>query len=261
MSKIFINIKNHVLLVRDFLFDLIFPIECLGCKKEKEWLCDKCLKEIKFNTKSNCPACGKKTYAGQYCIYCEDKFFLNGIFVAGDYHDKILKSAIKNFKYNLIIDLGKNLGEFLNHYWCDLEKNILTTKPNHVIINHERPRKLLENKNEIIIIPVPLHPRRLRFRGFNQAEVIAKKLAQENNLKIETKKLQRKRYSQAQAKLKKEKRIKNIQDCFTWQGEEINQKIILVDDVSSTGSTLNEAAKILKQNGAKEIWGLVLAKN
>jgi len=261
MQKLFYNTKNHTKKLCDFLFDLIFPIECLNCGKEKEWLCQQCFSQIKINQESNCPNCGRKTYAGQYCIYCQDDFALKGIFIAGSYHDKNLKLAKKNLKYDLIKDLGIDLGKFLNIYWQNLEKNFLNKKPSQTIINSHLPHKLLQNPQNIIVIPIPLHPIRFRFRGFNQSEIIAQKFVQTNNLKIETNKLIRRKNTKAQAKLNKNKRLQNIQNCFAWQGEAIKAKVILIDDVTSTGATLNEAAKIILDNGAQEVWGLVLAKN
>lgn len=115
-------------------------------------------------------------------------------------------------------------------------------------------------KKNILIIPVPLHPKRLRWRGFNQSEKIADIIASNLQIPIDSTSLKRIKFKTPQAKLKKEDRIKNISNNFNWHGNKLNQQnIILIDDVTTTGATLNECAKVLKANGAKEVWGLVLA--
>jgi len=266
MSSYFKAIKNHVLNWRDFFLDLIFPIECLGCGQEKIWLCEKCFHSIEFNIKSRCPACNRPTHCGQYCIFCEDDYSLNGIFVAGNYENEIIKALIKNFKYHLIIDLGVFLGSFCSQYFGDqIEQEKLRAKSNSdfskIIIKYDGPKNLFNSMEEILIIPVPLHPRRLRWRGFNQSELIAEHFAKNLNLEINKNNLIRTRYKTAQVKLNKKARVENIKNCFAWQGEKISKKIILIDDITTTGSTLDECAKVLKENGAVEVWGLVVAKN
>ncbi|MBU4216276.1 hypothetical protein L6270_02600 [Candidatus Parcubacteria bacterium] len=127
---------------------------------------------------------------------------------------------------------------------------------NKQIINQQKKF----NTETILIIPVPLHNKRLRWRGFNQSEKLAHFIANKSQIKINTENLKRIKFKKPQASLKKEARLKNIQNVFTWQGAKLNhQNIILVDDVTTTGATLNECAKILKANGANEVWGLVLA--
>lgn len=264
MWKIFRIIKNHAKNWRDFLIDCLFPIECLGCGKEKIWLCADCQNQIKFNETDQCPACHRLTYHGQFCIFCADKFQLNGVMVAADYHDNLIKKLIKNLKYNFIKDLGIILGdlqtEYLKNKITQLKKEKLD-KSNQAIINFHLPQELFSDLNKIIIIPIPLHSRRQRWRGFNQAEIIAKQLSQNLNIAIDTKNLVRIKYRIPQVKLKKKAREKNMIGCFAWQGEKISQKIILIDDLSTTASTLNEAAKVLRQHGAPEVWGLVVARN
>ena len=110
-------------------------------------------------------------------------------------------------------------------------------------------------------LPISLHKKRKRWRGFNQAEIIARELKNYFDIDMSTEKLIRIKHKKAQAKLGEEERKNNIKNCFGWQGDRLNKRnIILVDDVVTTGSTLNECAKVLKENGAGEVWGLVVAK-
>ena len=116
---------------------------------------------------------------------------------------------------------------------------------------------------DIVVVPVPLHRRRLWDRGFNQAELLARVVAQELAYPLVAP-LTRRVPTRPQFNLSRRDRRANIAGAFAMKPrgrEQINHKIVLlVDDIVTTGATMNECAKILKQNGAREIWGLVLAK-
>ncbi len=117
------------------------------------------------------------------------------------------------------------------------------------------------NPTGAIIIPVPLSDRRLRTRGFNQAELMAVAITKRLPFIVENRHLKRIKHKTPQAKLGEEKRKKNVFNCYSWSGKDLNGKsVILIDDVATTGATLNECARILKENGAGEVWGLVAAK-
>lgn len=107
-----------------------------------------------------------------------------------------------------------------------------------------------------VLVPVPLHPQREKMRGFNQARLLAEQLG------LPAEMLKRIKNKHPQAELPREDRLKNLKNSFKISGkfDLSNKKIVLVDDVCSTGATLNECAKVLRQAGAKEIWGLVLAR-
>lgn len=266
MISRFQSVKKHALLARDFILDLIFPKECLGCGLEGVWLCEKCLFKIPLNTKLYCLGCGRPTDYGQICAHCRPRFSLDGIWVAGNYDNEILANLIKNFKYHFARDI-KNI---LSIFTSSLLRNLLSRQtflasftPGEKTEKKEKnlPAVLADWPNNIILIPIPLHKIRQRWRGFNQAAELAKKIGENFNLTVLENQLIRIKRKKPQAKLKKEARFKNIRGCFRWQGENLNQaNIILVDDIATTGATLNEAAKILKQAGAGEVWGLVVAK-
>jgi len=111
------------------------------------------------------------------------------------------------------------------------------------------------------LVPVPLHIRRERWRGFNQSQLIAEKLSDKFGIEIDCHGLKRVKHGKAQAKLSKSERWENIKGSFFWEKESLSgRNIILIDDVVTTGATLNEAAKVLKENGAGEVWGLVVAR-
>ncbi|MDD3711462.1 MAG: double zinc ribbon domain-containing protein [Patescibacteria group bacterium] len=234
-----------------FWLDFLFPKNCLLCQEGNEYLCQKCFRNLKFKD-PHCPNCDNNSKIGIFCDKCRDKFELKGVLVAGDFNDKNLATLIKYYKYNFIKELGNYLGLFLVNF---LNNNIRT---NPIMKNNNSELNL--DLDNYLIIPVPLSKKRLRWRGFNQSQILAKKIGGEIGLKISLD-LVRVKHRTAQAKLNKKGREENLKNCFKWKGENLKeQKIIIVDDVYTTGSTLNEVAQELKKHQAGEIWGLVLAK-
>lgn len=112
-----------------------------------------------------------------------------------------------------------------------------------------------------LLLPVPLHPQRERKRGYNQAAIVAEALAKKSSLNYQPGRLTRERYTQSQLQVGGQQRFQNVRDAFGWKGSEItNLKVLLFDDVCTSGSTLNECARVLKANGASEVWGLTLTR-
>ncbi len=190
-----------------------------------------------------CLGCGK---AGDYvCNDCLNKIKT----VPVPYSNPLIKELIKKFKYHYVKELAQPLSRLL----------IAQCKMSHIPHN-------------AIIVPIPLHKRKLRERGFNQAELLAKKVAEHLSLPLEDA-LIRKKYTLQQARTQNYKQrrqaLKNafeINPEFAKKCVDANENllkdrnIILIDDVFTSGATLSEAAKILKQAGAKEILGLTVAK-
>lgn len=213
-----------------FFLDLLFPLECLECQTEGNYLCVSCFKKIKTNTKS-------ELLAAKINLHLPE---LTEIYIAGDYEDKILSKLIIKYKYNFLSPLGKILADFLINFWNTLD--------------------LDWSREPILIIPIPLSKKRLRWRGFNQAEILAREFCGYYNYQL-CLDLKRKKHRSPQANLNEAKRLINIKSVFVWKGKSLDGKtIILIDDVATTGATLNEAAHILKLAGAKQVYALVLAK-
>ncbi len=226
-----------------FLLDLIFPKNCLECGKEGEWICKKCQKNIIFIKSPSCPQCQKLNQYGKFCPRCRPNSHLTGLIVAAHYQDGVLKEAIHTFKYEGVFDLKNELGRIL-------AKRL------------ERFKRLGAGT----IVPVPLHKKRQARRGYNQAELLAKELVKyfpnlkiENNLLIKTK-----QPKHTQVELSGQKRRKNVHGCFSINKNKKNfgsGLVLLIDDIYTTGATLQECAKVIRKNcKVKEIWGLVLAK-
>ena len=262
-----VHIINHALHLRDFILDLIFPIHCLGCKQEGVWLCQKCFRNLEFKANQYCLHCKSPNRFGEFCPECSKQYALDGVWIASEYDNDIIASLIKNLKYHFAKDLSLILGNFLSLFLKNLINQGRINKDDLAVgLSADKLYRtticpdILSDISSSLIIPVPLHKKRLRWRGFNQAARITDTLSKNFNLKI-SHNLKRIKHKKPQAKLNEAQRKANLQNCFTWTGSSLeNQRIILVDDVTTTGSTLNECAKILKQADAKEIWGLVVAK-
>ncbi|MFZ5559226.1 MAG: ComF family protein [Patescibacteria group bacterium] len=229
--------------VKKFFLDLFFPKKCLGCNCPDTYLCRDCFNKIEITPNNTCFFCGKITWQGKICIGCAKENGLDRLIAATEYKNPVVQDLIKNFKYHYVQELTKPLSDLLI--------------------------KTLESLNfgtwnlDFIIIPVPLYKYRLHYRGFNQAELLAREVAEHFKLLLENDILKRKISTTPQAKIKDmEKRRTNLKEVFEISPESSveGKIIILIDDVTTTGATLVEAAKILKKSGAQEVWGLVIAK-
>lgn len=225
--------------LRTLILNLLFPIECLGCGQEGSWLCPDCSRRLKF---------GEKEKAHNLKAPALDK-----IFIAGDYDDALLADIIKKFKYHFLTALGKPLADFLTLYWSG------QLALDH-FKNQDPASDTLSDALDPLIIPIPLSKKRRRWRGFNQAEILARGFAAHFSYPLSLG-LKRIKHRPAQVSLNETERLKNISGAFAWTGDDLAGKsIILIDDVATTGATLSEAALALRAAGAAKIYGLVLAK-
>lgn len=229
--------------IKNFFIEALFPARCIHCGSYEDWLCSACYKKIKLSEKT----------ATEYKL---DRGLIEDIFIAGNYdNDKILSTAIKNFKYRGLKELSEPLGRFLSFFW--------NSKLASLNLFDKKTRAELENA---LLIPIPLSNKRLQERGFNQAEMLAEYLSREFSYEI-LKILKRKKGGRHQAFLDNKKREKNIEGVFYIQKDDVeklrllkNQSVIIIDDVVTSGATLREAAKVLKNTGFGKIYALVLAK-
>jgi len=242
------------------VIDIIFPIECLGCKQEGKWLCEKCCRTIPINTEPYCLSCKTKTAFGEFCKKCKSNYNLDGVFIASDYDHELIKQGIKTLKYRFVYDISQELSQLLILF---MQEQIRKSKSAEwlPVDNFYQSPTVIKKFFEAIVIPVPLHPKRLRWRGFNQAEKLSENFFKFFNLNSNSQNFRRIIHTKSQAKLNEQDRKDNLKNCFAWQGDNLqNKNIILIDDVCTTGHTLEECAKVLKQAGAGEVWGLVVAK-
>jgi len=235
------------------LLDIIFPIECLGCGVAGQWLCKNCHAHIELRQNFCCPDCGLSSNFGSFCTTCQSRHSLSGILSAVDYHNNLVQQSIKIFKYRFVSSLGEELSFFLGQ---GIEKAQILCSA-----RHEKYPQIFMNWCGVLLLPVPLHQKRRRWRGFNQAEILAEAFLKIMPMDYDATSLRRIRYTKPQANLKREERLFNLKNSFIWQGGSLtNRRVILIDDVATTGATLEECARALKAAGACEIWGLVIAK-
>jgi len=222
----------------NFFLDLIFPKKCVNCGRFGTFSCPDCLERIKPIITQVCPKCGKISEKGKWCFGCRGKSRLSGLIVAAYYRAGPTKEIIHHLKYNSILELSPILADLLIDQLIDIDF-----------------------RGEVVITAVPLHRRRLNERGFNQAEVLAKIVAKKVGYEYKNL-LRRKFHLHRQVELSGAKRRENLQNVFSIiKNPEIkNKTIILVDDVATTGTTLEECAKTLRIAGAKQVWGLVVAR-
>jgi len=231
-----------------FFVDLLFPIECLDCGREGEWLCAECFLKIKIEDRQSCQGCGRFGLTGVICAHCKPNWALDGVLSALEYDRVISAKLVKALKYNFVKDVSLVLAKLFLKFYNSLKLQGLA--PDF-------------GERKIFFIPVPLHPKRLRWRGFNQSELIARLIAANLGGEFLSDVLIRIKNILPQTQFKGSERIKNIEGCFKFVGETEQVKgkiVILVDDVMTTGATINECAKALKLAGAKKVWGFAMAR-
>lgn len=229
--------------VKNFILDTLFPISCLSCGVEGSFVCDECKSTLTKLEHQRCIVCQKPTPFAQTHPNCQTPHGADGLISFYDYHDDKVAKIIIGGKYSFLPDTYKVLGTMIAKKLAEQYQNILIS-------------------NNICIVPIPLASSRLRWRGFNQAEILCQALSAELNLPIADV-LIRHKITKTQKDLKKEDRLKNVDDAFKLaSGADVHGKsLILVDDVTTTGATLQEAAKVLKRNGASQVICLTVARD
>jgi ComF family protein len=242
MSKSF---KEKLGWIKDFFLNLFFPKNCINCQKEGSYLCEDCFSLIEVLSNQFCPFCNppRIVLEGRTCNSCQRTKNLSGLFCAAPYQNFIIKKLISQLKYEPCLKaLSKPLSLLIVKHFQLLEQGTSLTGA--------------------VFVPVPISKKRLRRRGFNQAEEIARELALAFNIPLLNNVLFKTKETQAQAELSAEERKENVKGVFACKNPEMvnGQKILLIDDVFTTGSTMEECSRVLKEGGAKEVWGIAVAR-
>jgi len=227
------------------ILNTLFPVCCVSCGKEGRWICERCLSRIPLRIEHVCGVCEKAiTPDGRTCLSCKKKNALDGLVIATSYKNSSVARAVHLYKYRFVPDLHIELGDLIIKA---LQKTDIPLAD--------------------IIIPIPLHPKRLRWRGFNQSALLAKHIAAnllpQSQLVLGENILIRNRYTPPQMGIDDYKaRQQNIEGAFgVADAESIKNKIVLlVDDIATTGSTIFECARVLKAAGAAEVYAAVVAR-
>lgn len=210
----------------DSLLDLLFPPRCVGCQRRGALLCLRC--------RATCRRVPAAANAQQHARLASP--YLRS--TAGAYiFEGAVREAIHTLKYNRRVRVAAPLGELLAHYLIDQAIQIDA------------------------IVPVPLHADRQRKRGFNQSMLLAQQLAVRTKLPVLTTELKRIRHTAQQADLNREQRRANVVGAFMWQGSTPPpRRVLILDDVLTTGATVESAAQALCRAGAVEVHALALAR-
>ncbi len=225
------------------LIDFLFPRFCLGCSRPGAYICRRCFKKLKTPKKTYCLYCKKQSYLGLTHPGCLQKLYVDGALSLFSYYGLMIK-IIKNVKYRLATAVFEELLNGIGPEYLD---------------------KLFAAKKLFLgatIQSTPLTKSKLKSRGFNQADMVAKFFNRILGLEIGNY-LVRVKEVLPQANLASSlQRHRNIRDSFKIRpGAKVkNKKIVLVDDVITSGATVKEAARVLKKGGAAKVYVLSLAQ-
>jgi ComF family protein len=217
--------------------DLLFPPRCVACSRTGSWFCADCLATVEALPAPHCPRCGRPARAEALCSRCRTSpTELDGSRSVA-LHSGALREAIHHFKYQSRRELAVPLGNMLYDYW------------RHVRVPID------------LVVPVPLHPHRQRERGFNQSHLLSEVFAAQAALPLNATDLVRTRATVPQVGLGADERKTNVAGAFDWTGEQLDgERVLLIDDVCTSGATLEACAQALRQGGAGTIWALTLAR-
>jgi ComF family protein len=218
--------------------NLLFPQKCLGCAREGELLCSACQISLPRLNPPICPRCGRPQPSGIVCPECiSRRTDIDGIRAPFRF-EGLIREAVHQFKYKNLRSLDQIFSGFLFDY---LELNPLPAA---------------------VLVPVPLHPRRLKERGYNQSSLLTNLLGKSLGLPVDEDCLVRRKFVLAQTRTHTAgERRQNVREAFACPAANLSgQDVLLIDDVSTSGATLDACAGALKSAGAKSVWGLVLAR-
>ena len=231
--------------VSQALLHILLPETCAHCREDLAWnaedpLCSPCLSKLRWLEPPHCERCGTPLGGGgRFCFSCRGKTFFCERIRSALRYEPVLQSCLYRFKYEGKAKLAGPLGEWMA----------------------ERFPHFPELRSATLLVPVPLHPHRLRERGFNQAELLAQVLSKKLGIPTRTI-LRRIRPTHPQWNLDRKKRLTNVSDAFEpAQPEKLQgESVLLIDDVATTGSTLEACAGALRRAKAGKVWAWTLAR-
>lgn len=215
--------------------EAIAPARCVGCSSYGGWQCDACGAGVVRLKRQYCYICGVVSEAGATCARCKDLGVLDGVWVACEYSEGWIRSAIHSFKYNGNHQLVGSLSRILN-------------------------QAIPDDFTGGLVVGVPSHWSRVFTRGFNQAEQLAMSVAVMRGWRFQSV-LKKAAKTRPQVGLRRELRLKSVIDTIVLEKRVTDHRVIIVDDVMTTGATLEECAKVLRKAGVSEVYGLVLARS
>ena len=237
------------------LVDWLYPPRCRACAgrihgRDAEYFCSACRSQVQIVAHPLCPICGRPfpdasgdDHTCGTCLTREPQFTRARAWACYP-HEELekhpLRQVVQKFKYGRKVSLGKPLGRLLA-LGC---------------------RDFLQGSHFDLILPVPLHPKRLRWRGFNQSGLLARQVSRATGVPMDPFVLLREKETLPQTQLSEEERRRNVRGAFALNPQRSvdGKRILLVDDVYTSGATVNECSRTLNRAGAKEVIVLTLAR-
>jgi ComF family protein len=239
----------------DWLVDWLYPPRCRACGgrirgRDLSYFCSTCWPQIQIVSHPLCTICGRPFFDASGDDHpCGNCLSRTPHFISArawacyprDEADKHpLRRVVQRFKYGRKVSLGKPLGRLMT-FGCE---------------------EFLNGWDVDLILPVPLHPKRLRWRGFNQSVLLARQVGRAYGIPLDPYVLFREKETPPQTQLSEEERRRNVRGVFSVRGKQAIQRknLLLVDDVYTSGATVNECSRALRRAGAKEVHVLTLAR-
>ncbi len=226
--------------------ETVFPRFCVECRKEGRYICDECLL---FLSESDfvCPVCQRSSRFGKRHKKCRKLNRLDGLISFWDY-DGVIKKAVHLIKFDGFFHV---MEEIMEHFLLLIQED------------KERISFFLDflNDNETCITFVPLNESKQKEKGFNESKILAQHIAKATGKKV-IELIEKTRNTEPQLNLEKQERFLNVKDAFSFKNQKDFkvEKVLIVDDIWMSGSTMKECCRVLKENGVKKVWGLVVVK-
>jgi len=223
------------------ILDLLFPKYCVGCKKIGDYVCDACFAKIALPASVPCLVCNRPSFSGITHPGCKGRYAINGVIPSVSYKG-VVKKLIYAFKYKPYVS---DLAVFI----ASLMHELLIQNPVWISTVRTKPT----------LVPIPLSSQRLRNRGYNQSEILAKELGKLSRIDASSL-LLRVKDTAFQSKLDRKERKKNVLGAFAMLDQDpIPKTVLLIDDILTTGVTLFEASSVCKKAGVQEVWAIPFA--
>lgn len=222
----------------DRLWRVLFPSRCLGCGTRGEVLCTACRPTISYLPAAICYRCALPTPTGNLCARCQRRPAALDSVRAACTFEGVVRKAIHMLKYRQ--------GRYVVPFLGSLLEEAIGRRPLQVDV----------------IVPVPLSRERLRERGYNQSQLLAGHLSRSMDIPMEPDWIQRTRPTPPQTSLSAASRRANVRGAFQWRGPSVEGKrVLLVDDVMTTGATLEECGLVVRHAGARRVLAVVVARD
>lgn len=231
----------------DGVLGAVFPAVCVGCGKEGQYICEKCeifLVEASFI----CPFCRQASFVGERHRACAPRYGLDGLASVWEYEGAVQR-LLHLIKYNGVVHAVEEVIERA----CD-----------SMMLDQKRFGAFLSFlfSPDTLVAYIPMHRKKEKRRGFNQTMLFANALAKRTKNKVACL-LEKSKETKPQVDLDREERLYNVQESFIFSarpGLSDVKKVVLVDDIWTTGATMKECCKVLKKAGMQKVWGFTLAR-